>query len=115
MEIYGKEIDVIRILKKIHEIDKLKKLILSDQQLFLFNSVSRLLLDFNENEKICNKNLTLSQMCVSYNEKITNKYFEDVYKQLKNESKENEINRKLIEIVDSNLTKLSYLDTSMKD
>ena len=41
-EIYGKEIDVIRILKKIHEVDKLKKIILSDQQLFLFDSVSRL-------------------------------------------------------------------------
>ena len=50
-------------------------------------------------------------MCVTYNENKSSIYFEEVYKQLKSDSKENEINRRLIKIYDSNLSKLRYLDT----
>lgn len=110
VEIYGKEIDVIRILKKIHEVDKLKKILLNDQQLILFDSVSRLLLDFEE-KKSTKRSMTLSQMCVGFEDKIKkNEEFGNVYKRMKEESKGGEINGRLVRIVDQNLSKIWNLE-----
>jgi len=50
-EVYQDEIDIVKILKRVQDIDKLKYLLLNDQQLMLFDVLEKPMIFVEENEK----------------------------------------------------------------
>jgi hypothetical protein len=53
------QLDIIGILRKLQEIDRLKAILLDDKQLKLFNSVHKTELLVNQNSSIGNRYLTM--------------------------------------------------------
>jgi len=50
-EVYQDEIDIVKILKRVQDIDKLKYLLLNDQQMMLFDVLEKPMIFVEENEK----------------------------------------------------------------
>lgn len=100
---YLKDMDSMNLLKTHHDLEKLKMLVLNEDQLILFNFLSKPLITARNN------NLVESSEVQQYNTKISNlirkqttagNFFEESYvKVLKNQEK-NEINARLIDLLD---------------
>ena len=108
-ELFTEELDVIKILTKIHEIEKLKLLLLNQDQLVLFDSISKpmALIDetaetpFNEDQL---SSIKMTNLIKDY--KVSNKrktIFSNSYEKIKLELTNNTMNKRLMELVDKNI------------
>lgn len=91
-KLYKQELDITCILKKIHEIDKLKSLILDKDQLVLFNYLDKPHISLKSKEE--KRSLTLGNLPFDRNQ-IAESYFK-----CNEERGKNEISTKLVEICD---------------
>jgi len=106
-KIFADEIDLIKILSKIHEIEKIKLILFDSDQLLLFNGLtkpmigSEIIKDFNleANNKI---NVKMSQLIASYKSKKIED-MQKTYETVLMNSGQNEINKRLIELLDADL------------
>lgn len=87
-ELYAKEIDILRIVKKLHELEKLKFVLFDKEQLILFNSIDKTLLNLNDNKGFSWKkdlkevNMKKEEAIVKISEKIGEGY--DINRRLLN-------------------------------
>jgi len=106
-EIFEKNIDIIEIVKKLQEIEKLKTIIFDENQLKLFNFISKPLVYLNDDQ--VNKKFTKTRTVkIDLNLKqendrdmVTNLLHH--FEQLKNEEKLTEVDKKLLDCLDRDL------------
>ena len=104
---YKEEVDLIRILSKIQELEKMKIILFNNDQLVLFHSLSKPLLNIEDNENCDDLRMSSSLYLTKGMEsckKTTNlKIFMESYQKVRKSSEENLINKRLILMVDENL------------
>ena len=82
-QVLVKELDFIRLLQKLHEIEKLKLLLLNEDQLVLFDSISKPVLDIDDERFESNSNASLmTKLIKNYKEKKDMKSILRSYKTL---------------------------------
>lgn len=115
-QMYFKEINIVEIMKKIQEIDKLKSVLFSKEQFFLFSLIVKPSIcktkeesmAFNQikkarNNKIIMKQKNLSKMlhCFEYNDTLETKFQKSV--KYLNENWTSEINYRILRFLDSKI------------
>lgn len=116
INVYEKEIDLLRILTKLHDLEKMKILFFNDAQMNLFNTLSKPILDFEEEPQVVSRNrlrrnsFTLTKIfSLSAKLKGVNKSsyldFGDSYKIVNDESRSSEVNKRLLKLVNLDLMK----------
>ena len=100
------EMDVITILQKIHEIEKMKLIIFNKEQLMLFNSITKPLVFIDEQDKMIlgsepdSSAVRMSKMIKNYkSRKITQKELEQSLKELEKQDENNQVNQRLMKLV----------------
>lgn len=100
-KIFRKEMDVINIVKKIHDIENLKLLLLDEDQLILFNYLRKPLINLDKNRDNClllnkkHKNSDLTK------EKNSRKKFLESLTRCSINRQTNAINKRLVEFLDN--------------
>ena len=106
-KLLNKELDVLSILSRIHEIEKIKLVIFNQDQLVLFDSISKPLVRIDEKEE--QKNITedsspmaMSKMIKEYKSMNHDEIrWHQCYKNVRN-AQDDEINRRLLQIIGKN-------------
>ncbi len=102
-KVFLKEMDIVSILGKIQEIDKLKIVLFDETQVALFNYLSKPLIFINQNDIRKNKNVSLSQINMTRLMKRPNEMnISECYQKVLKE-KENGINERLLKLVDEKM------------
>ena len=115
IEVYDKEIDLLRILTKLHDWEKMKILFFNEAQMNLFNTLSKPILDFEEEPPTVNRNrlrrnsFTLTKIFslngqMKGGNKSTYLDFGDSYK-IVNETGDSEVNKRLLNLINLDLMK----------
>ena len=105
VEAIRKDINIVNIITKIHEFDKLKSLLLNEDQLRLFHYLSKPLITLNEIyslfpvEEVRQNHIKMSKFASLKNKKEKNQIGQS-YLRVKEAMHENKINRKLVELWD---------------
>ena len=69
-QVLVKELDIIRLLQKLHEIEKLKLLLLNEDQLVLFNSISKPFFEIDDDRFDANSHaFVMTKLIKNYKEK----------------------------------------------
>ena len=103
---FRKDLDIVNIISKLHDFEKLKILLLNEDQLFLFNYLSKPLITFNDSELAINEeNLDQSHMKMSklMGYRRSSKNMSEVaesYNRVQEAKNSDKINKKLIELFD---------------
>lgn len=116
-KIFSEEIDVITILKKLQDVEKLKRIVLNDKQLSLFNFIAKPMIYHNfeseSNRSIQNlRRISTSFSKVSsplHNEIHDSQKILKIYQELKNSEKLNEIDQRLMKLIDRDFE--TFIDT----
>ena len=98
----NKKMDLIEVLKKLEEIDKIKSVIFDQEQLLVFNCINKKNVYLSQNEKnvaFLKYDLRLSEIS-NEEQKVVQRYFD----KNKRDVISNNVDRKLISIVDRTLT-----------
>ena len=103
---FQNDMDIANIIKKIHDLEKLKILLLNEDQLLLFNHLSKPLITFDQEEPVIigrnirKSNLKMSRLmnfsCITK----TGSEIEQSYKRVMEGKKSDKINQRLIELLD---------------
>lgn len=96
---FKSEMDIINILLKIHEINNLKMILFDDDQLLLFNHLSKHIVTVPDNEENNDDPIQISVghlMAQQIQDSKNFSCFADSYKHVLNNEKESLINKKLI-------------------
>jgi len=107
-ELYKSELDIVKILTKIHEIEKLKIILMDEDQRTLFHTLSKPFIIeeecVNDNHKASKRKS--SRMVAKF--KISNKdqNLVESYNRIYSTKGTNQINARLIELVDKNLLEM---------
>ncbi len=102
------ELDIIKILKKLQEIEKLKRILLNEDQLYLFNLLSKpMIIPENslQQEKEQEKNIYDQRFKFSLKENLNlekKKLFE-IYKSVKAKENDSQVDKKLIKLLDEDV------------
>ena len=112
--IFNKEFDIIEILKKIQEIEKLKIILFNSQQLTLFNHLEKPMIYLeNDQNKVLNwspsRKMSEIMNATTRLEGDKRKKFLNYYNNLKDNQNLNEIERRLIELLDKDMENLSKI------
>ena len=108
-KIFMREMDMISILKKIHEVEKLKLIMLNEDQLILFNSLSKPIVFLEDGATTKNKKyegnsaLKMTNYIKNYSDIRRKSKFNNAYENVMKLSTFNEFNRRLMELVDQNI------------
>ena len=98
----GEELDIVQILKKLHDFEKLKRILLTDEQLFFFDLVSKPMVTLNKsslNESTDKK----FRFSISKNDfKVDKVELWDMYKIL--EERGSFVDKKIIRLLDEDVT-----------
>ena len=105
INLIDKEMDLIKILKKIKEIDKMKRILFDDKQLTLFNLLSKPRLDFYKKIEISR---TVSKAEVNSN-KISK-----IYSELSQKSQKTKIDKKFLSMIEEDIKCHSRLGKTIK-
>lgn len=109
-----KELDVVTILRKLHEIEKMKLTIFNTDQLMVFNSITKPIV-FTDEEKITflnsdeyeNSAVRMSKMIRNYkSRKITTKNLAEAFKALEKQDDYYHINQRLMKLVNENIKQI---------
>lgn len=100
-KIFHQEIDVIQILKKHQEVDRLKYLLLDKNQVLLFKFLERPIVNLDSEEKVSSRktqgDITEAELREAYN----------YYTQLEKSSYRSNLDQKLMKLIDKRLKNLS--------
>ena len=113
-QLFTEELDVIKILTKIHEIEKLKRILLNQDQLVLFNSLAKPLVliedndcSFDEKQLSFIKNSTLiSEFKANPRGKTI---FRNSYDKVKCSITKSKKNKRLMNLVEDNINNINKL------
>lgn len=94
-------LDITFIIQKIEELEKLKIVVFSPEQLALFNYISKQLISLDEN-KIANHKLSSIKSCVNNQEELIRKII-NVKNRMNSNEEVNGYDRKLFELIDDEL------------
>jgi len=99
-EVFENEIDIVKILQKLQDIEKLKHLLLSDQQIVLFNLMEKPMIFLPENIRSSRKSLLmeLSQQKISMKSQMNEAF--SYYQELENKDISDPIDKKLFVMVE---------------
>ena len=98
-KLYEKEMDIMNMLAKLHEIEKIKLILFNDDQLVLFDSLAKPLA-FLDHREINNSSYQMATIMNNYKlAKKNEKSFKVSYHRIKSAVKETEINRRLLGLV----------------
>ena len=98
-KLYEKEMDIMNMLAKLHEIEKIKLILFNDDQLVLFDSLAKPLA-FLDQREMNNSSYQMASITNNYKlAKKNEKSFRVSYHRIKNSVKENEINKRLLGLV----------------
>lgn len=108
-KMYKKEIDVVNIIQKLQNIDKLKIILLTDDQSKFFNLIEKPFIYLNKNE-VCKResqvssNVRLTMKINNSKEGLNIANFQNYYSKVKKEGENaNEVDKRLIKLIDLNL------------
>ncbi len=116
VEIYSSELDVVSILKKLQEIEKLKLILFNSKQMMLFNLLDKPLIylentDENKEEEDKFDPSKIMSKCIikatDFNLGELKKVFE-YFERLEKNSGMSEIDKRLMELIDNNVTKFIH-------
>ena len=105
-ETFRKDVDCINIVEKLHDLEKLKVLLLDEEQLILFHYLSKPIITVEGQENFISNSLSASQRRITV---LINKHKEadnllaESYKKVFSEKESNKINKKLIELIDEKI------------
>ena len=103
-QVLVKELDIIRLLPKLHEIEKLKLLLLNEDQLVLFDSISKPFLEIDNDRFDANSNASfMTKLIKNYKEKKDINSIQRSYKRLQANQTTNPLNDKLIRLIDDKI------------
>lgn len=112
------ELDVLTILQKIHEIEKIKLIIFNKDQLMLFNSITKPLVFIDEQDKMlssehgCSSAVRMSRMIRGYkSRKITQLELQQSLKTLEKQNENTQMNQRLMRLV--NDKKIKNISSSL--
>ena len=101
-EVFEDEIDIVKILKRIQDIEKLKYLLLNDQQIMLFEVLEKPMIFVEETQKELNSSssfiLSPSRKKLNVDMKIRKAF--DFYQELEKKSSRDPIDEKLFSLID---------------
>ena len=107
LRIFRKEIDIVELIQKLHDIDKLKLLLLDPMQCQLFNLIAKPLLHLNDvrkNEYRMSNNMKMMMKLQNSKENISLEKVQEYYKKVKNQgSKANALDQRLANMIDVNI------------
>ena len=107
-KVYEKEVDFIALLKKLHDIDKLKQILLSHHQQTLFNFLSKPVIHLNDpNFRRVKMNYSINLEKNERDNKEDLKEALNHYENLKNQKGFTEIDERLFEVLQENIKKFN--------
>lgn len=118
-KIYEEELDIVHILKKIQEIEKMKMVLFNEEQLTLFNLIDKPMIYVDEieqddNWESCSAQLKMSKMIHSSktfdDEKLKRIFQRFLARQKNNEM--NDIDKRLLDLIDTKITEFAKNFTS---
>ena len=101
--IFFKELDIIRLLTRLHEVEKLKLILFDEDQLILFNSLSRPMVNLHNNHSLQSKNfnMKMSNLIEGYKKKKDGVSKAKALKNIINRCSANDlINKRLLNLMD---------------
>lgn len=108
---YNEDLDLVNLMRKLHDLDKLKILLLDEDQLVLFNFLSKPVINIDMlNEKEMDETLSVSQRRVTQlmnRGKNAKLYLEESYKKVF--EKTDKISAKLVEFFDQEIHRLATI------
>lgn len=108
---FRKSMDSMNIVKTFHDLEKLKMLVLNEDQLVLFNFLTKpVLVPSNENildlKKIQNSQIRMTHLIKKQSEcNVENTCFKMAYQRVQSNLEKNEINERLIQLLDNAIQK----------
>jgi len=103
-QVLVQELDIIRLLQKLHEIEKLKLLLLNEDQLVLFDSISKPVLDIGDDGFDVNSHASLmTKLIKNYKDKKDMNSILRYYKTVDTNRTTNPLNDKLISLIDDKI------------
>ena len=101
------QLDIKNILEKLHEIDKIKYLLLNPQQLLLFQLISKpeILTDEDDHEKNNNAEYLIASIMKKYEDASDEKIEELViyYNEIKNKAGKKDLDSRLLELLNDDV------------
>ena len=94
--------DILHILKKLQDVEKLKRVLLNDEQLFFFNLLSKPMITINNMESSDDRfRFTLSKRSSMYR---ATKIFEK-YNSIKESKKVSDIDKRILKLLDDDVSR----------
>ena len=102
------ELDIIKILKKLQDIEKLKRILLNEDQLYLFNLLSKPMIILEnsskqENDQDKNAQDKRFKFTLKNNLNLEKKKLLNIYKCVKEKENDSQIDKKLIKLLDEDV------------
>ena len=102
------ELDIIKILKKLQDIEKLKRILLNEDQLYLFNLLSKPMIihensSKQENDQDKNAQDKRFKFTLKNNLNLEKKKLLNIYKCVKEKENDSQIDKKLIKLLDEDV------------
>ena len=104
------ELDIIRLLGKLHEIEKLKILLMNEDQLMLFDSITKPMIEIEDenNEGISEGTQTITKIMKKYKGKKDLESIMKAYKTIRDNQENNPINKRLVSLLSDRIKKAKY-------
>ena len=110
-KIFAEEMDVITILKKLQDVEKLKRIVLNDKQLSLFNFIAKPMIYHNFESESNRSIQNLRRISTSFSKNSSSPKINEIhdsqkilqiYQDLKNSENLEEIDKRLMKLIDRN-------------
>ncbi len=101
------DMDIVNFVTKFHDLEKLKILLLDEDQLILFKYLTKPIITSNNEKNIVNQQLNTPQMkmsCLLNSQVKEGKYVEESYKKVFFNQTSNNINKRMIELLDAKVS-----------
>ena len=92
------KLDLINILRKLEEIDRLKMILLNDEQIKFFNSISKQYIFMGDAEKKAGNKFNLDTRCFEKDE--NNKKRKILFEKIKSDHQKNEVDKRLLDLIE---------------
>lgn len=106
------ELDIIEILKKLQEIEKLKRILLDENQLILFDILSKPVIFLDSKDEPKNLEMSDSQFSIKDKKKYNKKKILECYNEIIMKKNQSEIDLRMLKLIDNNV--LGLINNLMK-
>ena len=103
------ELDILQILKKLQEIEKLKRILLSDEQLYLFNLLSKPMILLDNQEKRGNQYVDagaddkLYKFSLKEKKSLQKETLSQLYDKMQKKPEKSEIDKRIMKLLDEDV------------